>query len=490
MALDILFVHPNSAQSVYQGLATDMSAIEPPIWASLLANHCRKKGFSVDLLDAEAWGASDDDVAMCVKNQKPKYVCFVVYGQQPSASTQNMQGAVSAAQWVKDACPFVKIIFVGGHVSALPVETLEKHPFIDICCTNEGVNSIIEILQGKELINIKGLAFRQNIGYPVSISSMFETDKAVLADLKNFSGMAWDLLPMERYRTALWHALPNDSKRQPFASLYTSLGCPFSCGFCMINSPFGGSSFRYWEPEVIISEFEKLASMGIRNVKIADEMFVMRESHFMELCKLIIQRGYDFNIWCYARVDTVKERYLETLKKAGVNYLALGIESANTAVKDNIAKTQKVDPRLIVSQIQNADIHVAANYIFGLPKDSFLTMQETLDLAMELNTEMANFYSAMAYPGSKLYQQALDNGWELPSSYDGYSQHSYNCQPLPTEFVSARDVLAFRDKAWHTYHTNPSFLLMIEKKFGKVARENIEASTKIKLKRRLLDGGD
>ena len=483
MALDILFIHPNSASSTYQSLASDYSAIEPPIWASMLANHCRKKGFSVDLLDAEAWGCSDDDVAMCVKNQKPKYVCLVVYGQQPSASTQNMEGAVSAASAVKIACPWVKIIFVGGHVSALPVETLEKHDCIDICCTNEGVNSIIGILQTGNIPCIRGLAFRSN-------GKIFVTQENTLSHLKEFGGMAWDLLPMERYRTALWHALPNNSERRPFASLYTSLGCPFSCGFCMINSPFGGSSFRYWEPTTIIEEFDKLASMGIRNVKIADEMFVMRESHFMRLCELIIERGYEFNIWCYARVDTVKERYLETLKKAGVNYLALGIESANTAVKDNIAKTQKVDPRLIVKQVHEAGINVAANYIFGLPKDTMETMQETLDLAISLNTEMANFYCAMAYPGSKLYKQALDNGWELPSSYDGYSQHSYNCQPLPTEFVSARDVLAFRDKAWHTYHTNPLFLQMIESKFGKMARENIEKSTKIKIKRRLLDGGD
>src|SRR3990167_521261 len=482
MALDILFVHPNSASSSYQGLASDYSAIEPPIWASMLTNHCRKKGFKADILDAEALQLTDMDIAYTVSSYKTKYVCFVVYGQQPSASTQNMEGAVLAASAIKRIYD-TKIIFVGGHVSALPTETLQKHDCIDICCTNEGVNSLISILSCEELLRIKGLAFRYNDG-------IYQTESGDLVSLDSFVGQAWHLLPMNQYRTALWHSLPNKGERQPFASLYTSLGCPFSCGFCMINSPFGGSSFRYWEPSVIIEEFGYLARKGIKNIKIADEMFVLREAHYLELCKLIIEMGYDFNIWCYAWVDTVKERHLETLKKAGVNYLALGIESANTAVKDNIAKTQKVDPRLIVSQIQNAGINVAANYIFGLPKDTMETMQETLDLAISLNTEMANFYCAMAYPGSKLYKQALDNGWELPSSYDGYSQHSYNCQPLPTEFVSARDVLAFRDKAWHTYHTNPLFLQMIESKFGKMARENIEKSTKIKIKRRLLDGGD
>ena len=483
MKPDILFIHPNSSSAVYQKLAYAYSAIEPPIWAALLTQHCLKAGFRAEILDAEAYDLKLSDVAFFVKDVKPKYTCFVVYGQQPSASTQNMHGAVEEAVSVHHVYPETQIIFVGGHVSALPLETMQKHKEIDMCCTNEGVNTIIDILKGTPIHNIDGLAYRDDRGKTVI------TKPAVLADMKYFQGMPWDKLPMEKYRTALWHAFPNRAVRKPFASLYTSLGCPFACSFCMINSPFGGSSFRYWEPSVIIREFEELAKREITNIKIADEMFVLNPNHFMKVCELIIERGYKFNIWCYARVDTVKEQYLETLKKAGVNYLALGIESANNAVKHDVAKTNKVDPRLVVSQIQNAGIHVAANYIFGLPKDTLETMQETLNLAMGLNTEMANFYSCMAYPGSALYKKAKDMGWELPSSYIGYSQHSYECQPLPTEFISASQVLEFRDMAWRTYHTNPSYLEMIESKFGQYEREQIEKTTKIELKRRLLDGG-
>ena len=481
MTPDILFIHPNAARRIYQKLAESYSAIEPPIWAALLCNHCLKNSFRAEILDAEAYGLSDDDIAFYVKDMKPKYTCFVVYGQQPSASTQNMEGAVSAAMLVKKICPETCVVFVGGHVSALYEEVLSKHDCIDMCCTNEGVNTLIQLLKYGDLFEVEGLAYRRGEAIVVN-------RPASLAMLDDFCGMPWDKLPIDKYRTALWHSLPNGSVRKPFASLYTSLGCPFACSFCMINSPFGGSSFRYWEPEVIIGEFSELARRGINNIKIADEMFVLNENHFMRLCELIIQRGYKFNIWCYARVDTVKEKYLETLKKAGVNYLALGIESANTAVKHDVAKTNKVDPRLVVSQIHNAGIHVAANYIFGLPKDTLETMQETLSLAMELNTEMANFYSCMAYPGSALYRKAIENEWELPSSYLGYSQHSYECQPLPTEFCTSEEVLEFRDKAWRLYHENPAYLNMIESKFGSFASDEIKKSTKIKLERRLLDG--
>ena len=70
-----------------------------------------------------------------------------------------------------------------------------------------------------------------------------------------------------------------------------------------------------------MNEFQYIHEQGIRNVKIADEMFVLNKNHFMKLCDNIVDRGYDFNIWAYARIDTVREKYLENLKEAGVNWL-------------------------------------------------------------------------------------------------------------------------------------------------------------------------
>jgi hypothetical protein len=113
-------------------------------------------------------------------------------------------------------------------------------------------------------------------------------------------------------------------------------------------------------------------------------------------------------------------------------------------------------------------------------------MQETLDLAMDLNTEMANMYPCQALPGSPIFLEAKMNGWKLPDTFEGYAFLSYDCQPLPTRYVSAEDVLRFRDEAWTKFFTNPKYLDMVETKFGKKERENIENMSKIKLKRRAL----
>jgi len=494
---DILFIHPNASKKIYQDLAEDFSAIEPPIWAGMLASHCLYKGYGAEILDCEAMHLDDEAAATQIVELAPRVVCFVVYGQQPSASSQNMIGAISLATLLKVQSPEIKILFVGGHVAALSNEVMQNHSCVDFVCQNEGVYTISNLLQTNledQLEKIDGLGFREDGLIVMNRPSAIVAREDLSRELP---GVAWDKLPLKNYRTALWHALPNNSERQPFAALYTSLGCPMKCSFCMINiinrqkNEFsdGSAVFRYWDPEFIIKEFDRFAEAGIKNIKIADELFVLNQNHFIKLCELIIARGYDFNIWCYSRVDTVKEKYLETLKKAGVNYLALGIESGDTRVRKDVTKGrfEDVDIRQVVQKIRDHDINVAANYIFGLPEDDMESMQVTLDLAMEMNTEMANFYSAMAYPGSPLYGMAKQRGWTLPETYSGYSQHSYECHPLPTKYLKAEEVLAFRDKAWMKYHTNPAFLEMLKNKFGQVAADKTMKSTKIKLKRKILE---
>jgi radical SAM superfamily enzyme YgiQ (UPF0313 family) len=292
---------------------------------------------------------------------------------------------------------------------------------------------------------------------------------------------------MTRYRAHNWHALDHIEERQPYASIQTSLGCPYKCSFCCINAPFGGSGIRYWSPENIIKQIDTLVNTyGAKNIKIPDEMFVLNERHVMGICDHIIQRGYKVNIWAYARVDTVKEKFLAKLKQAGFNWLALGIESGSKHVRDGVEKGRfgDTDIAAVVQRIRDAGIYVIGNYIFGLPDDTYESMTETLQMAKDLNTEWANFYSAMAYPGSKLYQMANQNKWRLPDDWIGFSQHAFETLPLPTETLSGAEVLAFRDMAHRSYFSDPAYLGMVNRKFGAKAHEHVLETLKTELKRK------
>jgi hypothetical protein len=100
---------------------------------------------------------------------------------------------------------------------------------------------------------------------------------------------------------------------------------------------------------------------------------------------------------------------------------------------------------------------------------------------------MINIYPCQALPGSPLYTRAIHEGWDLPTQYDEFAFLSYNTKPLPTKHLSNSQVLAFRDYFWKAYFTNPSYLELVEKKFGKSQRQNVEEMSSHSLNRSLLE---
>ncbi len=493
--LDLVVVNPGSRTQIYQSLGKTLSGVEPPVWAGLMATLARRRGFSVELIDSHAEDLAPEDTAKRIVEISPRLTAIVVYGHQPSASTQNMTAASAVCRAVKAIAPNLRVLLVGGHVAALPERTLRDEE-ADFVCSGEGPYTLLDLLQVLEsdhpdLSRVRGLWYRDN-GTPRATRAA-----PLVTDLDNeMPGLAWDLLPMGKYRAHNWHCF-GGLRRQPYASLYTTLGCPYHCSFCCIQSPFKSgeqelgykenvNSYRFWDPKTTVAQIDTLVNKyGVRNIKFADEMFVLNMKHVHGICDLLIERGYDLNIWAYARVDTVRgEDTLEKLKRAGFNWLVFGIEAASERVRTDVDKSFAQD--LIfktIERVRAAGVNVLGNYIFGLPEDDIKTMQQTLDLALALNCEFANFYSAMAYPGSRLYGIAVSNGWPLPRTWAGFSQHATETLPLPTKYLSGPEVLQFRDHAFKAYFTNPGYLAMIERKFGSPTVDHIREMVSYDLNR-------
>ena len=250
------------------------------------------------------------------------------------------------------------------------------------------------------------------------------------------------------------------------------------------------SNMRFWSTDFIIKEFDKLIAMGVKTIRIVDEMFLLNPKYYVPLCEKLAERNKDdsLRMWSYSRIDTVKRpEILSLVRKAGIKWLALGIESGDKSVRLEVAKGkfEDVDVKKIVQRVHDADINVMANYIYGLPGDTKETIKKTFDLSLELCTAGWNTYGAMALPGSQLYKDAIQKGIKLPDNYEGYSFHSFDTVPLPTENLSAGEVITLRDEAFTKYHIHKPFLKLIENKFGKFAASNIVEMTKIKLKRKI-----
>jgi radical SAM superfamily enzyme YgiQ (UPF0313 family) len=506
--IDVLFISPGNSTGIYQGLSETYSAIEPPTWALLLAQSCRSDGNKVDILDINAEQLDKDSVIDRIKSLNPRLLCFVVYGQNVNAGTVNMAGATFMSKYIKDNGISIPIAFVGSYIQALPIKTLKDECSIDFGFTNEAVYALRNLLKQpnfNDLKSINGIVWRNGSEIVMNPPEKSVPNNRMDIDLP---GYAWDLLPykekpLDLYRSPMWHAEYKLENRTPYAAIQTSLGCQFACNFCMINilnrndneevGVAGNySNMRYWSPQFIINEFDKLIELGVYTIKITDEMFLLNKKYYAPLCEMLRDRGYSdkLRMWAYSRIDTVKDPgLLKLVRSAGIKWLALGIESADKSVRLEVSKGkfEEVDIRRVIQQVHDADIEVMANYIFGLPGDTKESMNKTLELSKELCTFGWNAYAAMALPGSQLYKDALNKGVPLPSTYEGYSFLGYETFPLSTETLTSSEILKFRDDAYEEYHSYGPFLEKIKNKFGQVAVDNILEMLKVKIKRKIVN---
>ena len=358
-------------------LKTPLAAIEPLLWAGLITSY-----HNADILDAEAGDLTLQQTEEAIRNTGHKDIIIVVMGNNPSvSSTPKMPIAEALADRIKD----------------LNVSLTGIHP---IACGSK---------------------------YPV-IKTSFE----------GTPDMPFDKLPMHLYRAHNWHCL-DGSPRSPYASIYTSLGCPFNCYYCNIHTLYPNRKVQFRPVENILKEIDHLVyKYNVRNIKIWDELFALKEDRVITICSGL--KDYDLNIWAYARLDTITKGMLKAMVRGGIKWLAYGFESVT-------------DPKFtraedVIKMTRDAGINIIANFMFGLPDTTLDDDRRSVEFAMKHLFEFVNFYDAKPYPGSQWYEDT---------------------KPLNCEFDQYKDISQFRKDAFNEYFTNPDYLSMIKNKWGQQA---------------------
>lgn len=500
--IDVLIITPG-AQELYQELGSKYMSIEPPLWAMLLAQSVRQE-FGVRIYDmACSPPKNEQDFINKIKDYDPNIVMFCVYGNNPNSSSYYMYSATKFSKILKDHLPKIPIFFNGNHVSAIPDHVINTHEEITGVFINEGVYALKNLLKNKgNPEGIKGIWYRDKIG-KIQINPPETTVPHEKMDV-DMPGYAWDLLekPLTSYRNSTWACNYDEDLVSPYASIYTSLNCPFSCDFCLINSVARNSNdlslsansfsgFRFWSIEHTYKQLKYLAENGVRFLKFADEMFLLRDDHAGSICRMMKERFPGvFSCWAYSRVNTAKEKFLQDVKDAGIDILAIGLEAGDQAIRTEITKGhfKDEDMKTVLKRINSFNIEVGANWIVGLGSDDLRTCNKTLTTALELSEYSTNInvYPAMDLPGSPLFSRLRNEGKVDIKPYKQYSFLGYDCVPSGTEHMTPAEVLAFRDYFFETCFKNPLFLSNISKKYGQKALNSIENMTKIKLKRKLL----
>jgi len=242
-----------------------------------------------------------------------------------------------------------------------------------------------------------------------------------------------------------------------------------NCSYCSVNVVYERHTVRYRSPVKVVDEIEHLINVyGVQHFEFIDDTFTTNRKHVEAICDEIISRklGDKINAWAFSRVDRADPRFLAKMKAAGINWVFMGLESGNDTVLLGVDKGQTVsDIHEAVDKVHAAGIHIGGNYVFGLPEDTHASMDQTFALARDLNTEYANFFIMMSYPGSFMHD-ALPPADALPKKWSQYGFFAPDALPLRNATVSAADILERRDRAFKEYFGGERYQGMVQEKFG------------------------
>ena len=435
----ILLTTINFKKDLYAATSDVYSSVPPNIQQGLLNSSLKAKGLHVEIIEADVDNILIDELIAIIETKKPALTGVICTGANPASSTMAMAGVNAFYEKFNARNTGLKTFVWGPHPTVLPERTL-RETGADFVVRNEGWETIPALFRSvKERLPVDNIP---GISYLDAQAGYHQTPDAVLLnDLNTLPPIDWELMKPANYRAHNWHTFGDLDHRTPYAIVWTSFGCPFSCNFCSINNLFGKRTQRFRSMANVVDEISLLREKyGVRHIKILDELFVVNDKRMDEFCDLLEPKGYDLNMWAYSRVDTINRRLLKRLKKVGLNWISYGFESSAAALlKDARKGIHDTDVDRVIRDTQEEGLSICADVVCGLWEETANTMQQTYDFLVRYNFEWANIYPVFAYPGTVLFNQL-----KIPKTWKEYSLYGYECIPMGSRELSPAQVLKCR----------------------------------------------
>ena len=430
---------------------TKSGALYYPLWLMYAAAYCEKNGHEIYFLDAPAKQMNEEQSLAAIEENGKGAQLFVY-----DTSTPSIKSDVAFAVSVKERFPESFVLLVGTHPSACAEETLGYSSLIDAVAIGEFDATVLELANalqnGDAVENVRGLCLNGADGCKrtAPMPSMRELDEIPFAS----EFIAKYLDPKDYFFAAATY---------PSIQIFTTRGCPFRGNFCVYPQTMHGHAFRARSAENVVAEFEFIAKNfpEVKEVVIEDDTFTSNKKRVLEICNLLVEKKLNKRLrWlCNARVNLDLETMM-AMKKAGCRLIIPGIESGSQQILDNIKKGTKVEQFYsYVENAKKAGLLIHACYIVGNCGETRETMQKTLDLALELNTDTAQFFPLIPYPGTEAYDWARSNNYiELDYAKYCLPDGTHNTV-LSLPNLSAEEMVAFCNMARKKYYLRPSYIL-------------------------------
>ena len=432
---------------------TKSGALYYPLWLIYAAALVEKYGFDVEFLDAPAKPLNIQQSLEYIQQHNGGNTRLFILG----TSTPSIYSDVNFGAILKDIYPKAYILLVGTHPSALPEETLSINHKIDAVARHEFDKIVLDLAlclrDNKNLESVKGLSFRIDNKFVHNIDAEFIES---LDDIPFASEFIKKHLNYKDYFFA--------ASAYPEIQIFTGRGCPARCNYCVYPQTMHGHQYRLRSAQNVIDEMKYIANEfpDVREIVIEDDTFTVNKARVVEICNLIMKEGLQrrFKWLCNARVNLDLET-MKLMRQAGCRLIIPGIESTTQQILDNIHKGTNVkEIKTYIKNAKKAGLLIHACYMVGNNGETKETMMRTLKDAISFQTDTAQFFPLIPYPGTEAYTWAKENGY-ISGKYDEYCKDdgTLNCI-LNLPGISAKDLVDFCDFARKKYYLRVSYILM------------------------------
>ncbi len=373
------------------------------------------------LIDAPPHNQTLQDVLDITKD----YDAVVMHTSVPSFKSD-----VKTAEAMKAVNPSIKIGMIGAKVAVDADKSMREAPVVDFVARNEFDFTIKEVCDDNAMSGIVGLSYRNSEGVIVH-----NEDRPILNDMDS---LPWVTpiyqrdLTMENYFIGYL--------KHPYISIYSGRGCKSRCTFCLWPQTVGGHVYRTRSVDNVIAEiaWAKKAFPQTKEFFFDDDTFTDDLPRAEAIAKGLGKLGITWS--CNAKAN-VPRKTLEVLKANGLRLLLVGYESGNQQILHNIKKGMLIEvAEKFTKDCHELGIAIHGTFIMGLPGETQETIKQTIEWARRINPHTIQVSLAAPYPGTFLYNQAVENGWLDASNAELVDENGIQIAPLHYPHLSHAEI--------------------------------------------------
>lgn len=388
-----------------------------PMGILYIASVLRENDIDVTVMDSDIDGSTVKEMVDSILLENPDLIGF-------SIMTPQLMSALEACEMLKETRPSLPIVLGGAHISSTHDDTFTFADCFDFAVYGEGEMTMLEVVNKMKqgnipecLSEIPGVIYRDSGG-----KVRTNPARSWITDIDTLPPIDYRLLDITKYR------IPTMTGRYVVAML-SSRGCPYKCTFCDAPTTTG-KQIRFHSIERAIKDIKyNYDNFGVRNFTFRDSTFTARRSWVVNFCEAVIKSGMTINWRCGTRVNLVDDELLKLMKRAGCHIINFGVESGHPQILKNMKKEVEIDQIYKAHKLTSKyGIRTYATFVIGSPGETDETMAATLKVALGIRASLAMFFVAIAYPGTVMYEKAVEEGiveprWWAKQAWDS-SRHS------------------------------------------------------------------